>query len=104
MERPLGADRPAAASAAAGVALLQPAADVAQLGVVQAAAAAAAPLASGLLLQLHRVQALDGTSARYKTSAQVYTCSNTNFTCYSDILGTRCKCHYMQIMCQCDQA
>ena len=101
MERPLGADRPA--PAAAGVALLQPAADVAQLGVVQAAAAAA-PLASGLLLQLHRVQALDGTSARYKTSAQVYTCSNTNFTCYSDILGTRCKCHYMQIMCQCDQA
>ena len=62
MERPLGADRPAA-----GVALLQPAADVAQLGVVQAAA----PF-TGLLLQLHRVQALDGTSARYKTSAQVY--------------------------------
>ena len=73
MERPLGADRPAAsAAAAAGVALLQPAADVAQLGVVQAAAAAAAPLASGLLLQLHRVQALDGTSAKEERIKQVF--------------------------------
>ena len=62
MERPLGADRPAAA--AAGVALLQPAADVAQLGVVQAAA----PF-TGLLLQLHRVQALDGTSEKDEKGA-----------------------------------
>ena len=60
MERPLGADRPAA-----DVALLQPAADVAQLGVFQAAA----PFTSGLLLQLHRVQALDGTSEKDEKGA-----------------------------------